>query len=576
VETQKAPARPSAIPALEADVPPEDAGYLRDYLDALPIAAAVIGLCEGDPIVIASNARYEMVSGSMLAFDNGEPAVPLLRRKGLDDAVRDFFGSTAGAREFDWEEGGAISGRHFVVRIAHLPNDSHGECCLLSLLDRTAEIETQRSLRAEMLRDSLTGLPNRAAFNEAVDDAMISTDATGTFAVLVVDLNRFSRINDSMGSLAGDELIITVARRLVSVVRIGDMLARTGGDEFAILLKLCDGPGDALHAARRIEATLSTPFRLSDLEIRVDCGIGCALLSEEVATSEDLVRNAQFALKRAKQSGRVEIYRAEEASLARRRFSIETELRRAIDGDRLTLAFQPLIHLPTGKPVGFEALARWRHEDGEMIPPTEFIPVAEESGLILPLGRWALDAALRTLAEWDARIGRRLPIRMGVNVSPIQIARDDVARMVVETLAVHGLGGDRLTIEVTESAIIADPERARRVLGALKGVDAKIAMDDFGTGYSSLAYLQKLPIDVLKIDRSFISAMLRDRDSLAIVRAVLSLAESLGMKTTAEGIETAELAETLTALGCSDGQGFYFAEPLSADAALAYWAARSA
>ena len=226
--------------------------------------------------------------------------------------------------------------------------------------------------------------------------------------------------------------------------------------------------------------------------------------------------------------------------------------------------------------IGFEALSRWRRDDGKAMPPTEFIPVAEESGLILPLGRWAFDAAMRTLADWDRRAGRILPIRMGVNVSPIQIARDDMAAVVTEALATHGLSGDRLMIEITESAIIADPERANRVLEALKLSDAKIAMDDFGTGYSSLAFLQKLPIDVLKIDRSFVTGMLTDRDSLAIVRAVLSLAESLGMSTTAEGIETVELAETLTALGCASGQGFYFSEPLPADEAYAYWERRSA
>jgi len=554
----------------------EDAGLLREYLDALPIAAAVIGLAGEEPVVVAANARYDMIGNAMAGFNRREEALPLLRRRGLAEAARDFFRSSAGAREFEWQQGGTISGRHFIVRLARLPARGAHERGLLSLIDRTSEIETQRSLRAEMLRDSLTGLPNRSAFNGAVDSAMRSPDSAGRFAVLVVDLNRFSRINDSMGSLAGDELIIVVARRLVSVLRAGDMLARIGGDEFGILLRLKDGLGDAEQAARRIQATLATPFRLSELEFRVDCAIGCAILSEETSSSEDLVRNAQFALKRAKQSGHVEIYAAEEASIARRRFSIETELRRAIESDRLTLAFQPLVHLPTGRVVGFEALARWTLDDGTVITPTEFVPVAEESGLILPLGRRVFEMAMQALAEWDRRAGRTLPIRMAVNVSPIQIARDGIIEMVTETLAAHGLSGDRLMIEITESAVIADPDRTNRVLDALKRIDTKIAMDHFGTGYSSLAFLQKLPIDMLKIDRSFVSRMLDDRDSMAIVRAVLSLAESLDMSTTAEGIETVELAETLTALGCVVGQGFHFAEPLPADEAYAYWAERNA
>jgi EAL domain-containing protein (putative c-di-GMP-specific phosphodiesterase class I) len=223
---------------------------------------------------------------------------------------------------------------------------------------------------------------------------------------------------------------------------------------------------------------------------------------------------------------------------------------------------------------GFEALARWTHEDRGEISPVEFIPVAEESGLILTLGRWAMDKAAQTLADWDAKAGTRLPLYVGVNLSAIQVARDDIADVVASALRSSGLSGERLTLELTESAIVQDPQRAIRVFEALKSLDATVAMDDFGTGYSSLAYLQRLPIDVLKIDKSFVTGMMRDPDSVAIVRAVLSLADALGMSTTAEGIESVELATTLAALGCSSGQGFFFAKPLEPDAALAYWKSR--
>jgi diguanylate cyclase (GGDEF)-like protein len=448
---------------------------------------------------------------------------------------------------------------------------------VLTLLDRTAEVENERSLRAEMLHDSLTGLPNRVSFNESVEASIEQENSGGAaFAVLVVDLTRFSRVNECMGSLAGDELIITVARRLVSALRTGDLLARLGGDEFGILLRLTDGPGDALHAARRIQATLSTPFRLCDLEIRIDCAVGCALMSDRISISEDLVRNAQFALKRAKISRRVEVYQPGEVVVARRRFSLETELRRAIERDELLLAYQPLIDLQTGRVAGFEALARWQHPERGEISPVEFIPVAEESGLIVPLGRWALSSAMTTLADWDRVAGRPLPVYVGVNVSAVQLHRDDITAAVRSALEDSGLSGNRLTLELTESCIIADPERAMRVLSSLKEFTTKIAMDDFGTGYSSLAYLQRLPIDILKIDRSFVTGMLADRDSVAIVRAVLSLADALGMATTAEGIETVELAQTLSALGCSLGQGFYFARPLSPPDAYAYLLERNA
>jgi diguanylate cyclase (GGDEF)-like protein len=443
------------------------------------------------------------------------------------------------------------------------------------MIDKTAQVETEKSLRAEMLRDTLTGLPNRLAFNERIEEILEHPNFhEGTHAVLVVDMTRFSRVNECMGALAGDELLITFARRLFSTLRAGDVLARTGGDEFGILMRLDRGMDDALELAERIKSVLATPFRLSELEIRVDCSIGCALLTRTVEFSEEVLRNAQFALKRSKQTSRAEVYEPTQAQAARRRFSIETELRRAIEADQLKLAFQPLIDLPTGKVSGFEALARWEHEDRGAISPVEFIPVAEESGLIVSLGRWALDKAAQTLADWDRQVGETLPLYVGVNLSAIQIARDDISAAVGSALRSSGIQGRRLTLELTESAIVQDPQRATKVLEALKSFDSLVAMDDFGTGYTSLSYLQRLPIDVLKIDRSFVTGMLKDRDSVAIIRAVLSLADALGMATTAEGVESEELARALTELGCSVGQGYFFAKPLEPAAALDYWVSR--
>jgi diguanylate cyclase (GGDEF)-like protein len=391
--------------------------------------------------------------------------------------------------------------------------------------------------------------------------------------VLVIDMLRFSRINESVGSLAGDELLITFARRLMSALRGGDILSRSGGNEFGILVSLRRGIEDALTAADRIQEVMAAPFHISDLDIKVECAIGVALM-QTGQEAEELFRNAQFAVKQAKQTGKPQIYEPKEASLARRRFSIETELRRALDKDQLRLFYQPLIDLKSGEVAGFEALARWTHPDRGEISPSEFIPVAEESGLILQLGRWAMDTAAQTLADWDRQAGEALPLYVGVNLSAIQVARDDIAAVVSSALRSSGLTGDRLTLELTESSIVQDPARATRVFDALKSLDATVAMDDFGTGYSSLAYLQRLPIDVLKIDKSFVSGMMVDPDAVAIVRAVLSLAEALGMSTTAEGIETVELATTLAALGCASGQGFYFAKPLEAAAALEYWKSR--
>jgi EAL domain-containing protein (putative c-di-GMP-specific phosphodiesterase class I) len=351
------------------------------------------------------------------------------------------------------------------------------------------------------------------------------------------------------------------------------VLARTGGNEFGVLVSLRRGVEDALKAAERIQRVMSAPFKLSELEIRIECAIGVALMNAS-QDPEELFRNAQFAVKQAKIAGRPQVYEPRKATEARRRFSIETELRRALDKDQLKLFYQPLINLKSGEVAGFEALARWTHEDRGEISPTEFIPVAEESGLILQLGRWAMDTAAQTLASWDRDAGEKLPLYVAVNLSAIQVARDDVPGLVESALKSSGLSGDRLTLELTESSIVQDPARATRVFDALKSLDTTVAMDDFGTGYSSLAYLQRLPIDVLKIDKSFVSGMMVDPDAVAIVRAVLSLAEALGMSTTAEGIETVELATTLATLGCASGQGFYFAKPLEQDSALEYWKSR--
>ena len=552
----------------------------QEFIDTLPIAIALVSLADRKPVILARNRAFLQLSdrrGSFIEADKERDlcagiALPLL------PVIEDFLNGDEREQSFDMQEGDGISGRHFAIRLSRLSGgESPVPRCIVSLIDRTQQVEGERSLRSQMMRDSLTGLPNRAAFAEQVESAMLNYETEGRqFAVLLVDLTRFSRVNEGVGSLAGDELIITVARRLISALRAGDLLARLAGDEFAVLLSVADDSSEAMRAARRMQACLATPIRLGDLEIKIDCAVGVAMMSGAIEAAEDLIRNAQFAMKRAKQSGHAAIYQAGDSAAARQRFSLETELRRAIERDQLHLAFQPLIDLGTGKVSGFEALARWDHPEKGPISPVEFIPVAEESGLIVALGRWALRAATRTLAEWDRKAGYELPVNVAVNVSAVQFQRDDVVAAVSAALMESGLAGNRLKIELTESCIVSDPDGIAKVLRAIHDLDVLIAMDDFGTGYSSLAYLQRLPIDVLKIDRSFIAPMLEDRDSVAIVRAVLGLAAALGMTTTAEGVETEELVETLVGLGCDVAQGYYFARPLPADDAYAYFKARNA
>jgi diguanylate cyclase (GGDEF)-like protein len=558
-------------PATPHVVTGDDAALLA----ALPIAAAIFTL-KGDKLwVEAMNPRFLELAGCLGEAGTFEATFKRYAEGAGGAFAHDFLTNAANAaNELELAEGEGVGRQYLTLKLSSLAAHPSGTPrCLVSVVDRTVEVRAENNLRAEMLRDSLTGLPNRLAFSEAIERCGEGITRDVEHAVLVVDMLRFSRINESMGGLAGDELLITFARRLMSALRTGDVLARTGGNEFGILVQLRRGIADAMTAAERIQDIMAAPFRISDVEIRVECATGVALMTPG-QDAEELFRNAQFAVKQAKTVGKPQVYEPQQATEARRRFSIETELRRALDKDQLKLFYQPLIDLTTGEVAGFEALARWEHEDRGEISPTEFIPVAEESGLILQLGSWAMHKAAQTLADWDVQAGERVPFHLGVNLSAIQVARDDTAGMVESALKSAGLTGERLTLELTESSIVQDPARATRVFEALKALDATVAMDDFGTGYSSLAYLQRLPIDVLKIDRSFVTGMMVDPDSVAIVRAILRLADALGMSTTAEGIETVELATTLAALGCDSGQGFYFAKPLEPDAALDYWKSR--
>jgi diguanylate cyclase (GGDEF)-like protein len=534
-------------------------GAAAILLDLLPVPAAIVELHGRGFEFNAINRPFRLAGLGTTASDS-----PVIRL--LGPRIRRFLESNELQSELAWQFGDEVDCRYFRVMFARRADRRGGMRCMVTLVDQTAELRTEHSLRREMATDSLTGLPNRAGFSDEVENA-VTPDNRDSYAVMVINLDRFSRVNACMGGLAGDELLISVARRLKGALRGRDVLARMNGDEFGVLLYLDDGPNDALHVAKRIHAALANPFRLSDFEIRVDCSIGIATGSDNDGDPEDLVRNAQFAVKRSKKSGRTEVYHTRAFDIAREQFGMETELRRAIDSGALTLNFQPICDLSNGRITSFEALARWTNEEGIRLSPDQFIPVAEEAGLIVPLGRWAMDEAAKTLAGWDERWGGDCGVKIAVNLSAIQLQRDQIAPMVKTALDRHGVDGSRLTLELTESAIVTDPDRIAQTMKALKDLGTTLAMDDFGTGYSNLAYLQKLPIDLLKIDRSFVSGMLADRDKIAIVRAILSLAQALGMQTTAEGIETNELAQTLAALGCTYGQGFLYSPALPEDEA---------
>jgi c-di-GMP phosphodiesterase Gmr len=541
------------------------------WLGSLPIAAAIFHQTPGKVRQIGSNRLFD------------DLALGHHREAGLDlgGFANRIITMTSQGRDahFEcWRSADPVSRRELEISIARFGGSQ--DMFLVSLVDRTAEALSRVNLRREMMSDSLTGFCNRTGFEEQVEaaiEALGQNDGKPTnYAIILIDLARFSRVNESVGAMAGDELIITVARRLNSRIRSNEILARLGGNEFALFVSLS---GDQLHveaiADRLIEA-FADPCQLSGLEIQMECAVAAAVGSVAFNDPMDTLRHAQIAMKRAKASKRFELYSPGGVDTAKHRFSIETDLRRALQRGELELHYQPLVDLDTGELNGFEALARWEHPDHGFISPVDFIPVAEESGLIVPLGRWALEEAAQTIGNWDARSGGALPFKISVNMSAVQMQRDDVVAAVSGAIKGAGISGERIMLELTESAFVSDPDGAKRILDALKGLNTNLAMDDFGTGYSNLAYLQQLPIDVLKIDRSFISEMMVDRDKRAIVRTVLSLARALGMKTTAEGIESIEISATLKRLGCSFGQGYYFARPLTPAAAYEFLVANNA
>ncbi len=540
------------------------------WVSSLPIAAAVFSHDNDVITQVASNQLFDNIVLSEQRETGLDMAEFALR---IDAIVAENRQS-----HFEcWQSSDLVNRRELEINIARFGEQQ--DKFLLSLVDRTAEATSRANLRREMLSDSLTGFFNRTGFEEEVEKAIAvlaktksTQDGCAKYAVILIDLARFSLVNESVGALAGDELIITVARRLYSRVRRNEILGRLGGNEFALFVDL-DNAGECVRAiAERLSTALAEPCQLSGLEIQVECAFAAAVGDVANDDPSDIIRFAQIALKRAKTSKRFELYSAGGVDTSRHRFSLETDLRRALQNDELELHYQPLMDMKTGQINGFEALARWQHPDLGFISPIDFIPVAEESGLIVPLGRWALEQAARTISDWDSRASGELPFKISVNMSAVQLLRDDVVDAVSGALKGAGICGSRMTIELTESAFVSDPDGAKRILNALKALNTNLAMDDFGTGYSNLAYLQQLPIDVLKIDRTFINGMLENRDKRAIVRTVLSLARALGMETTAEGIETLETSDALKKLGCSIGQGYYYARPLTSEAAYTFLA----
>ena len=430
------------------------------------------------------------------------------------------------------------------------------------LADSLAQLtELKDELKHQALHDSLTELANRALFTERLEQALSrSRHSEHGLAVLFLDLDDFKTVNDSLGHEAGDHLLQAVAQRIRAATRPTDTVARFGGDEFAILLEDLPSQEHAIDAAERIVNTLAVPFRLGDLDLSSQASIGVAITSGD-AQPEQLLRDADVAMYAVKRAGKgtfrvFESYMREEMT---HRLALRADLAKAVERGDLAVHYQPIIELESTHIAGVEALVRWRHPERGLVQPADFIPFAEETGLIIPLGQWVLDEACRQAREWQAQTGRRLG--MAVNLSPSQLQDPGFVDDVAAALERHQLEPERLTLEITENVLM---HTSMERLNQIKALGVALAIDDFGTGYSSLSYLDRLPIDIIKVDKSFVARIGIDEHA-PLVRAVVQLGDSLGLRTIVEGIETVQQLQELRELGVSSGQGFYLAMPMEAD-----------
>jgi diguanylate cyclase (GGDEF)-like protein/PAS domain S-box-containing protein len=449
--------------------------------------------------------------------------------------------------------------------------DGHAIRIAGSMTDITARKDLEERLRREAQFDTLTSLPNRAYAIDLLRRAIARSkrNKEQLFAVLFLDCDRFKVVNDSLGHAAGDALLRLVAGRLNACVRPGDVVARLGGDEFVLILEGVRDDEEAIVVAERVKHSMTQPLFVDGRELFMSVSIGIAMSREGVERPEDYIRDADLAMYRAKMGGRArhELFRPDMRDGAVRQMALQHELRQAIERNELRVMYQPIWSMITGRITGFEALVRWDHAEHGPMQPADFIPIAEETGLILPIGEWVMRQAAACLAQWNMRVVSETPVWMSVNVAAKQLTHAGFFQAVKDAIAETGIDASRFKLEITESMIMADSVAATGALDKLKALGIHLLMDDFGVGHASLSYLHRLPISTIKIDRYFVGRIDSNSECLEIVRTILNLSRSLGMDVIAEGVESGAQREVLQSLGCELVQGYLLSPPLDAEAA---------
>ncbi len=571
---------------------------LREILGAAPVAFISI---DAEGLILDWNAQAELVFGWPASDALGRKLTDTVLPPAVRDACERDLTDTAASDDPPPElcrrmELTAIhqDGHEFPIEMT-VSRLSAGDSHLFHVFarDMSAQMEAdlncryaEEQLAHQILHDPLTGLPNRTLLIDRIGHALsLAQRHSSLAALLYVDIDNFKLINDSFGHQVGDELLVQVVRRLQDVLRASDTLARfaqntlarVGGDEFVVLCESLSSEHNAIDIAERIATALREPFALADERLFVQVSVGIALTGPGT-TPGSLIRDADTALHRAKERGgsRSELFDPETRARVLDRVRKESELREAIQRDELRLFYQPIVSVLDGGIIGAEALLRWQHPERGLVLPADFIPLAEETGLIVPFGRWVLEQATAQLAQWTAKSGYRAPLRISVNVSARQLVEDDLVGFITGLFEARQLQPPQLTLEVTESILMKDTDERVGILKELQALGVRLALDDFGTGYSSLGYLRRLPFDVLKLDRSFISGLDQTSTDPHIAAAVIEVARALTMSVIAEGVERPEQLVCLRRLGCHYAQGFYFAEPLPEGEAAAMMDAQPA